>query len=554
MPRPELSTRPATAQRTRLLVAGPETGAAGDLRATLETLASVTIATDIVDGAVLAMPAAQIPAGAWRAYLRWLHLMGIAPVAIIVYGTDAAGIGRAEFDALRQLMEAAMEELDLPPCPIVPVGPARANEDRPTWHDGPNLVDALDRFRPAAGAEARPLRLSVNETCQTGDGPVLLGHVLSGRLATGDEVLFSPSNQVGRVGAIAVGETSVADVGPGLDVRLTLDNRTVGGPGDILSPVDSPPIETDVFRARLMWLGAEAMEKGRTYAARIGGAAVALELQSVGGPGGDAPDQRVEPLEEAEVVLRATGLIALDEFSADPRTGRVVIVEDGEAVGGGRIDMTGYPDQRGLVTVRATNVVAVGQAVDAVARQRHNGHRGGVLWFTGLPGSGKSTLAQAVEKALFERDYQVYVLDGDNLRHGLNADLGFSPEDRAENIRRVGETAALFADAGMVVLSAFISPYRADRARARKAAERVSTGESFHEVYIDADLATCEARDPKGHYARARRGEISDFTGISAPYEAPDSPDLVVETADRTVADCVDQITAYIERNFRVAT
>ena len=204
--------------------------------------------------------------------------------------------------------------------------------------------------------------------------------------------------------------------------------------------------------------------------------------------------------------------------------------------------------------MRATNVVAVGQAVDAVARQRHNGHRGGVLWFTGLPGSGKSTLAQAVEKALFERDYQVYVLDGDNLRHGLNADLGFSPEDRAENIRRVGETAALFADAGMVVLSAFISPYRADRARARKAAERVSTGESFHEVYIDADLATCEARDPKGHYARARRGEISDFTGISAPYEAPDSPDLVVETADRTVADCVDQITAYIERNFRVAT
>ena len=554
MPRPEVLTKPVTAQRARLLVAGPEAGGAADLRATLETLAGVTVTTDIVDGAVLAMPTAHVPTGAWRAYLRWFHLMGLAPVAVVVYGTDAAGIDRAEFDALRRLMEAAMEELDLAPCPIVPVGPARANEDRPDWHDGPNLVDALDRFRPAAGADGRPLRLSVGETCQTGDGPVLLGHVLSGRLATGEAVLFSPSNQVGRVSAIEVGEISVVEVGPGQDVRLTLEDRSVGGPGDILSPVDSAPIETDVFRARLMWLGAEAMETGRTYAARIGGAAVALELQSVGGPGGDAPDQRVAPLEEAHVVLRGTGLIALDEFSADPRTGRVVILEDGEPVGGGRIDMTGYPDQRGLVTVRATNVVAVGQAVDAVARQRHNGHRGGVLWFTGLPGSGKSTLAQAAEKALFERDYQVYVLDGDNLRHGLNADLGFSPEDRAENIRRVGETAALFADAGMVVLSAFISPYRADRARARKAAERVSTGESFHEVYIDADLATCEARDPKGHYARARSGEISDFTGISAPYEAPDSPDLVVETADRTVADCVDQIIAYIERNFRAAT
>ena len=189
------------------------------------------------------------------------------------------------------------------------------------WAGGGTACGGGGRVKQSGGgADGRPLRLSVGETCQTGDGPVLLGHVLSGRLATGEAVLFSPSNQVGRVSAIEVGEISVVEVGPGQDVRLTLEDRSVGGPGDILSPVDSAPIETDVFRARLMWLGAEAMETGRTYAARIGGAAVALELQSVGGPGGDAPDQRVAPLEEAHVVLRGTGLIALDEFSADPRT------------------------------------------------------------------------------------------------------------------------------------------------------------------------------------------------------------------------------------------
>src|SRR3546814_386164 len=199
-----------------------------------------------------------------------------------------------------------------------------------------------------------------------------------------------------------------------------------------------------------------------------------------------------------------------------------------ETVAGGVVSMEGYPDQRQALRTKGTNLHSVDHLLTPQARAWRNGHRGAVIWMTGLSGTGKSTLAMRVEQRLFAKGLQVYVLDGDNVRRGLNADLGFSPEDRAENIRRVGEAAALFADAGLVVVTAFISPYRADRDRARAAA-----GDAFHEVYVKADLETCEARDPKGLYRRARAGEIPDFTGISAPYESPESPELIVDTRDR---------------------
>ena len=187
--------------------------------------------------------------------------------------------------------------------------------------------------------------------------------------------------------------------------------------------------------------------------------------------------------------------------------------------------------------------------VSGQERQERAGHRGGVLWFTGLSGAGKSTLAIELERQLFANGYSVYVLDGDNLRTGLNADLGFSHTDRTENIRRVGELAALFADAGTIAISAFISPYRADRQHAREAA-----GDAFHEVYVKADVETCEGRDPKGLYRRARTGEIPNFTGVSAPYELPETPDFVVDTAADDVTACTDALIAYVAAQFGQVT
>jgi bifunctional enzyme CysN/CysC len=192
---------------------------------------------------------------------------------------------------------------------------------------------------------------------------------------------------------------------------------------------------------------------------------------------------------------------------------------------------------------KSKNITRVEHRVSIDDREMRNKHKGGVLWFTGLSGAGKSTLAIALEEELFRRGYQVYVLDGDNVRAGLNSDLGFSHRDRTENIRRVGEAAALFADAGVICISAFISPYREDRAIARRAAR-----EKFHEVYVAADLATCEQRDPKGLYKKARAGEINDFTGVSAPYEAPESPDIVVDTSHQPVHACVEELLEFVAK------
>ena len=194
---------------------------------------------------------------------------------------------------------------------------------------------------------------------------------------------------------------------------------------------------------------------------------------------------------------------------------------------------------------RSRHLTRVAHSVATTERERQNGHRGGVLWLTGLSGAGKSTLAFALEEELFARGYQVYVLDGDNVRHGLNADLGFSHHDRTENIRRVGEVAALFADAGLVCISAFISPYRADRDASRQAAKG-----RFHEVYLDADVQTCEERDPKGLYRKARAGKIADFTGVSAPYEIPTAPDLVIPTGTEDIAASLALAVSYVEASF----
>lgn len=199
------------------------------------------------------------------------------------------------------------------------------------------------------------------------------------------------------------------------------------------------------------------------------------------------------------------------------------------------------------MSVKSTNITRTEHRITREDRSRANGHRGGVLWFTGLSGSGKTTLAFELERALFERGRQVYVLDGDNVRHGLNRDLGFSPEDRAENIRRIGEVAALFAEAGLIVLTSFISPYRQDRDGARAAAKG-----SFHEIYLAAELEICESRDPKGLYKKARRGEIPDFTGISAPYEAPLAPELVVDSGRQTPDESLQALLTYVEKTFAV--
>jgi len=195
---------------------------------------------------------------------------------------------------------------------------------------------------------------------------------------------------------------------------------------------------------------------------------------------------------------------------------------------------------------KSKNITPVAHGVQRAERERKNGHRGGVLWLTGMPASGKSTLALRLEQRLYQEGVMAYVLDGDNIRGGLSADLGFSPADRSENLRRVAEVAKLLADAGFVCVAAFISPLRSDRDQAR-----AINGADFHEIYIKASLPACEARDPKGLYRKARAGLLAEFTGVSAPYEPPSSPDLVIDTEHGEIDACVEQIFSHAVRHFR---
>ena len=324
----------------------------------------------------------------------------------------------------------------------------------------------------------------------------------------------------------------------GQRVVLETGQPVAATPGGLVSGLEDLPVETDVCRAHLLWLPPEPTEPGSRYDLVLNGGHQEVTVQSVE----RAP---ASGRGRIEIVWRAPRIVALDPFDANPVTGRTLVHDGDELVGGGVLSMEGYADQRSLITVRATNLRRVEHRIDRAARAERNGHEGGVMWLTGLSAAGKSTLAIEVERELFRRGYQIYVLDGDNVRQGLNANLGFSPEDRSENIRRVGEVAALMARAGMIAVTAFISPYRSDRARARAAMPG-----AFHEIYVKCDLATCERRDPKGLYRKARTGDIAEFTGISAPYEEPEAPDLVVDTSAADVEACVAAIVGYVLANF----
>lgn len=491
-----------------------------------------------------------------------LHLMGVKQVAVAVNKMDLAGYDQKKFDDIEREYRAYLTSIGVTPTFVIPVS-AREGDNIVTqskamsWYKGPTVVKALDSFVSGQPTTESPLRLPVQDVYKFDQRRIIAGRIESGRIAVGDELIFSPSNKSARVKSIEYWSTIPGAKQPtaseaGYSVGITLDEQIFVERGEIASHIETAPVETDVFRARIFWLGHEPMKLGKAYKLKLGTLEAQVTVQSIERiidtsdlSNTNAP--QVERNQVAEVVLRSRRMLALDNFIDFPSTGRFVLVEKYDIAGGGIISMEGYADQRDAITSRGTNITRSAHTITEEARSFRNGHKGGVLWFTGLSGAGKSTLAMALEKRLFEKGYNVYVLDGDNVRHGLNANLSFSPEDRAENIRRVGEVAALFERAGLMTITAFISPYRSDRDRAREAA-----GAGFHEIYVKADVATCESRDPKGLYAKARSGEIKDFTGISAPYEAPENPQLVIDTAEFNLDECLDELVSYVEAKFRV--
>ncbi|MBI3707642.1 MAG: adenylyl-sulfate kinase [Proteobacteria bacterium] len=528
-----------------------------------EFIRNMVTGAGAADAAVLVIDAAEGVREQSRRHGLLVQLLGVRQIVVAVNKMDLVGHAEARFAEIVREFAAYLGGLGLKAQAMIPTA-ARDGDNLTTrsprlnWYRGPILVEALDRLDKLPAPVDLPLRLPVQDVYKFDDRRILAGRIASGRLAIGDTVLFSPCNKTTRIKTIEAWSPLPDAMPPrhavaGQAVGVTLTDELFLERGETMSHVERPPVETTVFRARLFWLGATPLAAGRRLTLKLATQSCAVEVQSIDRvigadltPSGAA---EVAPYDVAEAVLRTRRLLALDPYSDNPATGRFVLAEDGEIVGGGTIGMQGYSDQRPLVTPRAQNVAIVEHRVSTAARTARSGHAGGVLWLTGLSAAGKSTLAIAVEQRLFQLGYQVFVLDGDNLRHGLSADLGFNPAERAENIRRVGEVAALFAEAGFITIAAFISPYRADRERARAAAERRAEG-SFHEIYVRADLATCERRDPRGLYKKARTGQIPEFTGISAPYEPPEAAALIVDTADATVEGSVEQVLRYVAAKF----
>lgn len=509
------------------------------------------------DAAVLVVDASEGVREQTRRHAYMLHLLGMQKICVVVNKMDKVGYAAEVFAKVSKEAIDYLKSIGLNAGHIIPIS-ARSGDmlvERGTnmpWYKGKTLTEALDVLELSRPPVALPLRFPVQDVYRFEEERILVGRIETGTLNNGDTIFFSPTNEKATVTAIKnwPEEKSRLKASAGDSVGITLDDRIFVERGHLGSSEKNLPILSNVFRANIFWLSHAPLKVGNSYKIRYGTTEARVTVQSIDSLVDTQDLERQENAGEvvrnavAEVTLRARDMLAIDAHDTNAKMGRIVIYEGYDVAGGGLINMEGYPDQRQSAEPKSQNIYKVAHSVTPDMRAERFGHYGGVFWLTGLSGSGKSTLAVAVEKEIFERNMNAYVLDGDNVRYGLNSDLGFSPEDRTENIRRVGEVAALQANSGVVVLSAFISPYQEDRHKARAAAPNF-----FHEIYIKADLATCESRDPKGLYKKARSGDIKQFTGIDSPYEAPSNPDLVVDTANNDIDTCVQQIVDYVLEN-----
>ncbi|MFN4165322.1 MAG: adenylyl-sulfate kinase [Ferrovibrio sp.] len=505
------------------------------------------------DAAILVVDAAQGLAEQTRRHAYLLHLLGIRQVAVAINKIDLIDHDEARFQAVAEAVRNYLADIGIEVAALVPVSARTgdniaAHSPQTGWYRGPTLIGALDAFGARAVPVEQPLRLPIQDLYRLDDRRVVVGRIESGRLKVGERIRFAP---LGREAVVASLESWRGNAGhhqpreeaiAGDSVAFTLDEDVFVERGVLASHPDQAPREASRIAVRLFWLDKAPLKPGDRLTLKIGttereveveAITEALDVESLS----SADAAQIERNGVARVILRCRRPLALDLYDTLPRTGRGVLIRGPQIAGGLVIEE---------VLQQTTHaVVAVDSSVTIQDRAAVNGHRGGVLWLTGLSGAGKSTLAMAAQAALFARDRQVAVLDGDNLRHGLNRDLGFSDADRAENIRRIAEVAKLMSDAGLIVLVSAISPLQRQRDHARSI-----LGDAFHEIFVQADLATCEARDPKGLYKRARAGEIAGFTGISAPYEAPRAPQLTLDTTQRALSESVQTLVDYALRSF----
>jgi len=482
-----------------------------------------------------------------RRHTAIVHLMGIARVIVAINKMDLMGWDEKAYARLqREFLEFAgplglSEPAFIPVCAVDGDNLVEASSRMP-WYTGPTLLGYLEDVETGTDGRSGPTRFPVQSVARNHGFRGYSGTVASGTLRRGDTVTVLPAKTQSRIAAIVTFDGELERAVAGQAVTLTLENELDVARGDLIVASDDPSaVVTDRLEANVVWMEEQPLLPGRRYELRIGSTVVPatvkrlihrlnLETMAV------ESATRLERNDIGHCEVMTDRPIACDLYGAHRRTGSFILID--------RVSNATLAG--GMVTAnQARTVFWEPIAVDKAARAAAKGQRPRVVWFTGLSGAGKSTLANAVEQTLYREGFHTYLVDGDNIRHGLSKDLGFGVEDRIENSRRAGELAKLMADAGLIVLVSLISPFRAERRMVR---DLLGPGE-FVEVYVATPLAVCESRDRKGLYQLAREGKLKNFTGVSSPYEPPEAAELVIDTSSEPLESCVRRIVALVRES-----
>ncbi len=481
-----------------------------------------------------------------RRHSHIIALMGIRRVILAVNKMDLVDYDQRVYSDIAQEYQAVARDLGTEEISAVPVSALTgenvfSHRGNTPWHDGPTLLELLENVEVRRDELAAAFRMPVQWVNRPNpDFRGYSGTVASGHVERGMSVVASPSGRHSTVERILGPSGDLEEAIPGQSITIVLADEIDISRGEMIAGTDSPPEIADHFAVHLIWTDSQPMLPERSYSARFASASGIAQITDL--------THRVDvnirnrlaakTLELNEIgycKITLDHAIPFDTYSVNRQTGSFVLIDrfTNATVGAGVID---------FALRRASNISWQEMKVDKATRARATAQKPCILWLTGLSGAGKSTIADRLEQKLQARGRYTYLLDGDNVRHGLNKDLGFTEEDRVENIRRVAEVARLMVDAGLIVIVSFISPFRSERQMARS---MVEDGE-FFEIHVDTPLDVCEERDPKGLYAKARKGVLVNFTGIDSPYEPPERPDLRIDTTRVTADEAADDVIGFL--------
>jgi len=484
-----------------------------------------------------------------RRHAYIVSLLGVKHVVVAINKMDINGFDQSIYNDIEVDFRNFAKDLNFDEITCIPMSAldgdnVTTKSDKSAWYKGPAFLEYLEDVDVEAAHKDAPFRLPVQWVNRPNlDFRGFSGTVASGTINVGDDIIVTPSGKRSKVKEIVTHSGNLKTAVEDMAITLTLKDEIDISRGDVICRTDSPAEQADQFQAHVLWMSEQDMFPGRQYLLKTTNKTVPASVSTLkyGVDINDFSEAAYKTLSLNEigvVTLSLSAPIAFDAYDDNRNMGNFILIDrqTNETVGVGMLD---------YALRRAKNVVWQDMDVSKSARAAQKLQKPGLLWFTGLSGSGKSTIANLVEKRLLDLGRHTYTLDGDNVRHGLNRDLNFSKAGRVENIRRIGEVARLMVDAGLITMASFISPYRAERDMARNLLEE---GE-FIEIYVNTPLDVAESRDVKGLYAKARAGEIKNFTGIDSEYQAPENAEIVINTVDMTAEAAAELIVDYLKEN-----